>query len=165
MIDQAWSLGAIAGEQVIRAVGCSHCFHRPHGNHVGIVPWGVDGSISRSSEGIVAPVISGSRYHDNTGFPCRFNSLAKGVVLIALINQTTERKVYDTDVVRVFQLNGPAQSGDHTAVRTFTIRIEHAKVDQIDSGSNSFEGPYAVGATGSGSACAYDAGHMLPVTV
>src|SRR5581483_4273585 len=158
-------LGAVAGHDVVRAVGSLHGTHGAHGDDVGIVGGRGDGSVALVAGGVVASLIAGGDYHHDSRLPRRFHGLAERVVSVTLEHLPSEREVDHPDVVGVLQLDGGLEGIDYLAVAARTVLIEDTQVDEVHIGGNAFDREPVIVAGGGGAIAADDAGHVGAMAV
>ena len=160
MVHQGGALGAIAGDQVISAVGGCFGFHGANGNHKGVVAGSADGGIALGVGGVVAAVISGGNHYHNSGLVGGFDGLAQGILCPGFVDIPAQGQVDDADIVSLLQFDGRVDGGDHRGIRSRAGFVQGPQVDQIYPGSDAL-----VLAAGVGAVAADDAGHMRAVAV
>ena len=102
VIDQAWSLRAVACDGVIGAdIGVAHV-HRTYGDHVRIIARRCDGSVSVFPTRVVAPVIAGRNHHNDPRFPSLLNGLGQRIQCVTFEDLAPQRKVKYPNVVLTF---------------------------------------------------------------
>ena len=96
-VNDCRTLGAVAGDEIIGALGRAHCLHCADGEHIGVVTWRGDGAVT--VRGLIASVVAGSHHHHDAVFPSALDGLAEWVKFVRFIYGAAERKVDHPDVV------------------------------------------------------------------
>jgi hypothetical protein len=117
------------------------------------------------SERIIPSFIAGGHNHHDSGFPCRFHSLAKRIELVRLVDRTAERKVNYPNVVFGLQFNGAFDGSDDVAVVAHSLCVQYTQIHEPDSRSDSPESLRIRGACRVPSGAAEDTCHMCSVSV
>ncbi len=165
LIDEAGPLGAVAGHDIVAEGGGVHGVGGTDCEHKGVIAGGVDGPVALIVERIVAAVVAGGDDDDNAGLPCLLYSLAQGVERVALIDRPTQGQVDHLDVVGVFEGDGGVDGGDDGGVRTGTVFVEGAKVNDVGVRCNAGEGAGIDRTGGVGTVASDEAGDMGAVAV
>ena len=133
------SLGAVAGDLVIRASAGIHRLHRTDSDHVRIIAGRRDGAVAIAAVHAQTSVVTSRHNHRDACLPSLFHRLTERIGCVGGIDWTTQRQVDDLDVVGGLERNCTLNRGDHVAVRTDPILVQNAKVNKIHTVGNSGE--------------------------
>ena len=136
-VDHGWTLGAVAGNQVVDARRRSHGLHRADRDHIRIIA-------RRSHSGVatgrlIASIISRRHYHHDSIVPGHLDRLTQRIKLVRFIYRAAKRKIDHANVVLRFQRNRLVDGSDHLAVGGAAVRVKYSQVDDICPRGNSLE--------------------------
>ena len=164
MINEGWSLGTVTGHRVIQAGERSLGFSGANSNHGRVISRGLNGGVTVSTVTVITTGVAGRHHYHNACFPGGFHRLAYRVKRITLKYLASERKIDDPDVVSIFELDGPLNSGNHLAIVASAVRRQHPQIDDVGVGSDTGV-LLGIVALRVASVPGDDAGHMRPMPV
>ena len=165
MIDRRRSFGTVTGDGVIQARGRAVRLSSSDRDHIRIVAWRGDCSVTTRSVRIVAAVVTGGDDDHDARLPGLFYCLAERIESVTLVHRMTERQVNHANVVLTFQLDGTHDRRDDIGFLTAAICIQYPQVNDIYIRRDAFECPFETDPTRVGASAAYDTGHVRSMSV